>query len=274
MSKISITPWRRVATALYDSPRDCRIFGTIEADVTRTIEYIQKQRESGNRLTLTHFVASAVARCLYEDIPDINGFVQRGNVVLREDVDVFVSVALKHGRDLTGVLIPKTHLLTVNEISDHLVEKVREKRDGQDSGTVALKNKVANIPWPFRSWVFSFIRWWGYDLGFPVPFLDIPRDPFGSIILSNIGTHGLTTGMAALLPIGRVPAVLTMGKSQKKPVVIDDEIQIRTLLPLTATMDHRIIDGAQAGILARGIAKRLRNPEDLDVPPKKKDTNT
>ncbi len=67
--------------------------------------------------------------------------------------------------------------------------------------------------------------------------------------------------MAALFPMGRVPVVITMGKVEKKPVVVDEEVQIRSVLPLTATLDHRIVDGAQAGALARGLARRLRYPE-------------
>jgi pyruvate/2-oxoglutarate dehydrogenase complex dihydrolipoamide acyltransferase (E2) component len=264
-----MTPWRSIATALYTTPRDCRIFGTIDADVTDILEYIKVQREEGNRLTLTHFVAAALARTLDEDVPEINAFVQRGKVILREEVDVFVSVAIERGKDLTGVLVRNSHIMSVEEIGSYLNSKVREKRGGKESGTVGQKESVAKIPWPFRSWIFGFIRWWGFVLGFKVPFINIPRDPFGSIILSNIGTHGLTTGMAALFPIGRVPAVITMGKVEERPVVIDGEIQIRSIMPMAAAMDHRIIDGAQGGTLARGIKRRLKYPEKLNTAPEK-----
>ncbi len=264
MAQVSMSPWRSIATALYTSPRDCRIFGTIEADVTEILNYIKVQRKEGVRLTLTHFVAAALARTMKEDVPEINAFVQRGKVMLRDDVDVFVSVAIERGKDLTGVLVRNTQEMSVEEIAGYLNKKVREKRSGKESGTVGQKESVSKIPWPFRSWLFGFIRWWGFDLGMKVPFVKIPRDPFGSVILSNIGTHGLTTGMAALFPIGRVPAVITMGKVEEKPVVVDGEIQIRSIMPLAAAMDHRIIDGAQGGTLARGIKKRLKYPEALN----------
>ncbi len=257
------TPWRQIAAAAYSGPKDCRIFGTIEVDITATLDHITRKRQSGEKPTLVHFVTAALARCMHEDVPQINCFLQRGKFIRRENVDVFITVALQEGEDLTGVVIPGAQNLPVREITNLLRSKVREKRQGYDSGFVAAKHTLSKIPWPFRRMLFLLIRWWVYTLGFGLPFFKISRDPFGSVILSDIGSHGLNTGMAALFPMGRVPVVITMGTVEKKPVVVDDEVQVRSILPLTATLDHRIVDGAQAGALARGVARRLRDPERL-----------
>jgi len=265
-----MTPWRKVSTAVYTPPSDGKIYGKIEVDVTDMMEYMFEQRRKGNKLTPTHFVSAAIARTLYEDVPDINCFIRRGHVVMREEAEVFVSVALERGKDMTGVLIPKTQDRSVSNIAEYLYKEVQKKRSGEDSGAESTKYALAKIPWPFRRWIFRFIKWWIYSLGFKLPFVDAPRDPFGSIVLSNIGSHGLSTGMAALFPIAKIPAVLVMGKVEKKPVVVKDEVVIRSIMPLTATMDHRIMDGAQAGALARGISRRLRHPEKLDKPREQK----
>lgn len=264
--KISMTPWRKVSTAVYAPPSDGKIYGTIEVDVTDMMEYMFDQRRQGNKLTPTHFVAAAIARTLYEDVPDINCFIRRGHVVMRDDAEVFVSVALERGKDMTGVLIPKTQDRSVSDIAGYLYKEVQKKRSGQDSGAESTKYALAKIPWPFRRPIVQFVKWWIYSMGFKLPFIDAPRDPFGSILLSNIGSHGLSTGMAALFPIAKIPAVVVMGKVEKKPVVRKGEVVIRSMMPLTATMDHRIMDGAQAGALARGIKRRLKHPESLNQP--------
>ena len=49
--------------------------------------------------------------------------------------------------------------------------------------------------------------------------------------------------------------------------VIDGEIVIRKILPLTGTFDHRIIDGYHAGMLAHNLKRYLENPELLAVAP-------
>ena len=45
------------------------------------------------------------------------------------------------------------------------------------------------------------------------------------------------------------------------------EIVIRTILPLTGTFDHRIVDGGQIGKLARGIKRNFRKVGWLDELP-------
>ena len=92
---------------------------------------------------------------------------------------------------------------------------------------------------------------------------------FGSFIVSDIGSFGLTTGMAALFPAAKIPAVIIMGKMEQKPVVRDGEIVIRTILPLTGTFDHRIVDGMQIGKLGRAIHRNFARPEWLNEVPEK-----
>jgi len=90
--------------------------------------------------------------------------------------------------------------------------------------------------------------------------MGLRHDAFGSILLSNIGSHGLSTGMAALLPAANVPAVIIMGKAEEKPVVRDGKIVIRTVMPFTATMDHRMMDGFHGGRMAYYMKKYMENP--------------
>jgi pyruvate dehydrogenase E2 component (dihydrolipoamide acetyltransferase) len=58
-----------------------------------------------------------------------------------------------------------------------------------------------------------------------------------------------------------------LGKIEEKPVVRNGEVVIRTILPLTGTFDHRIVDGMQIGKLARGIKRNFRKPEWLNEVP-------
>ena len=71
------------------------------------------------------------------------------------------------------------------------------------------------------------------------------------------------------MPAAKVPCVVVLGKLEEKPVVRNGEIVIRTILPLTGTFDHRIVDGMQIGKLARSIKRSFRKPEWLDEVPEK-----
>ena len=56
-------------------------------------------------------------------------------------------------------------------------------------------------------------------------------------------------------------AILAVGATEEKPVVVDGEVEVRPLMSMTITCDHRAIDGADgAGVPAhrQGVARRAR----------------
>jgi len=264
--KHKTTSWRKLAIAVYGAPNEGKVYGMIDVDVTKMLDYIKMQKTKGKRLTVTNFVIATVARALYEDASDMNCFIKRGKIQYREDVNMCCSVSIKGGKGMTAIVVPKAQDLSVTEITQYSQKKIEEKRQGNDSGAFKAKDIVAKIPWPFRRPITQFIKWWLFDLDLPFPFLKIPRDPFGSFMITNIGTWGLSTGMVALFPMGRLPGVIAIGKITEKPVVIDGKIEIRSIMPLTGTFDHRIVDGAQISNLGRGLTARLQDPEKLDSP--------
>lgn len=55
-------------------------------------------------------------------------------------------------------------------------------------------------------------------------------------------------------------AILGIGEIGRKPVVCDDRIVIRQMMPVSLTVDHRIIDGAVAGTFCRRMKELVENP--------------
>ena len=80
----------------------------------------------------------------------------------------------------------------------------------------------------------------------------------GTFSVTNVGAIGGTH----VMPIINYPesAILGMGRVAKKPVVKDDEIKIRQMLPLTLCFDHRVADGAQAARFVRDLVAMLEDP--------------
>jgi 2-oxoglutarate dehydrogenase E2 component (dihydrolipoamide succinyltransferase) len=52
-----------------------------------------------------------------------------------------------------------------------------------------------------------------------------------------------------------------MHKIEKRPVVIDDEIVIRTMMYVALSYDHRIVDGKEAVTFLKRIKEFVENPE-------------
>ena len=77
----------------------------------------------------------------------------------------------------------------------------------------------------------------------------------GTFTISNLGS----VGVGFFTPIINYPesALLGVGRMAEKPVVRNGKIEIRKILPLSLTYDHRIIDGAQAARFALELIRRL-----------------
>ena len=87
----------------------------------------------------------------------------------------------------------------------------------------------------------------------------------GTFTVSNLGAVG---GQYST-PIINHPevAILLLGRSRKTPVVIDDQIQIRLLMPLSLSYDHRMVDGATAARFLNDVIGYLESPGRLLLAP-------
>jgi len=80
----------------------------------------------------------------------------------------------------------------------------------------------------------------------------------GNFIVTNLGGIGGTN----FTPIIYHPqvAILGVSRAQKKPVYSDANFEPRTVLPLSLSYDHRIIDGATAARFTRWLCEALKTP--------------
>ena len=80
----------------------------------------------------------------------------------------------------------------------------------------------------------------------------------GSFAISNLGMMGVENFDAVINPPHG--AILAVGAGIKKPVVVGDKIEIATVMSMTLSVDHRVIDGALGAELLKAIVDGLENP--------------
>ncbi|WP_374291706.1 pyruvate dehydrogenase complex dihydrolipoamide acetyltransferase [Paenirhodobacter enshiensis] len=81
----------------------------------------------------------------------------------------------------------------------------------------------------------------------------------GSFAISNLGMFGIENFDAVINPPHG--AILAVGAGIKKPVVgEDDQITVATMMSVTLSVDHRVIDGALGARLLAAIVENLENP--------------
>jgi pyruvate dehydrogenase E2 component (dihydrolipoamide acetyltransferase) len=81
----------------------------------------------------------------------------------------------------------------------------------------------------------------------------------GTFAISNLGMFGIDNFDAIVNPPHA--GILAVGSGVKKPVVGDDgELTVATVMSVTMSVDHRVIDGALGAELLQAIVENLENP--------------
>jgi pyruvate dehydrogenase E2 component (dihydrolipoamide acetyltransferase) len=81
----------------------------------------------------------------------------------------------------------------------------------------------------------------------------------GSFAISNLGMMGVENFDAVINPPHG--AILAVGAGVKKPIVgKSGEIEVATMMSMTLSVDHRVIDGALGAELLKAIVEYLENP--------------
>ena len=134
------------------------------------------------------------------------------NAMLDEERDeaifreyVNIAVGVETPRGLVAPVIRNAHTMGVGELSDHLSVMAHNAR----SGTFGIDDTRG-----------------------------------ATYTISNAGAMGRTRYSTPIISPGTV-ACLAVGRARKMPWVVDDEIVPRLILPLSHSMDHRLVDGGR-----------------------------
>ena len=85
----------------------------------------------------------------------------------------------------------------------------------------------------------------------------------GTFTVSNLGMYSITSFNSIINQ--PESAILSVGMITKKPVVVNDEIDIRPIMNMTINFDHRPIDGSTAAVFLKRLKELLEEPHQLLV---------
>jgi len=262
--------FRKIAMGTWKVAKDPSVYGEIKVDMTHALAHLEEYQKKHNvKITPAHLVGRAVTYCMRRR-PEINGFIRGSRIYLRDNVALFYQVNIPgEGEDkikkatLAGAVIHEAEGLNLAQLAFALSDKASRIRDGRD---VELKNNMnlfKLIPWCLCGLYLDFVSWLMYGLNLNLRWLGVPQDPFGSIMITNVGSLGIDIGWAPLVAYSRVPVLLALGAVTNKPWVVADKIEIRPILSIGVTFDHRMVDGIHASQMAAEFKKCFENPLDV-----------
>ncbi len=132
-----------------------------------------------------------------------------------------------------------------------LVKNARLIRKREDPHLGFAFNLIGSLPWFMTKLFLNFYSFLTHDLNINFKKIRLPHIPLGSIIITNVGSLGIKKALVPLVPFSRSAMLLSVGEITKEARVVNDTIQIRKIMHLGVTFDHRFFDGSQAAAMIR-----------------------
>ncbi|MGO3261575.1 dihydrolipoamide acetyltransferase family protein [Mesonia sp.] len=205
---------------VYSKHTSPHVTAYVEADLTEMVNWRNAHKKPfqdkyGERLTFTPLFVEAVAKAV-KDFPMINVSVDGKNIIKKENINIGMATALPSGNLIVPVVknADTKDLKTIAAEVNALAEKARNNK---------LKHEETSG---------------------------------STFTISNVGTFGSLMGT----PIINQPevAILATGIIKKRAEVIEyeagDKIEIRSMMYLSLSFDHRVVDGFLGGSFLRRVA--------------------
>lgn len=184
---------------------------------------LRKEEETGVRISYTDLFVLVLSRAV-NYVPVVNSSLIGDEIKIWQDVNVGVAVALEKGEYESGLIVP----VIKNADRKSLVEI-----------SLAVKDLTAKA----RSGRLT------------------PEDvDAGTITLSNAGM--IAQRWMISTPILNQPetVIVQPGAIAERPVVVDGQVQVRPMMTMSITADHRVLDGVPVTRFFNKIAELIENP--------------
>ena len=208
---------------VYSKQTSPHVTSYIEVDVTNLVDWRNANKNKflekhNEKLTFTPIFIQAVAKAI-EDFPLINVSIDEKNIIVHKDINIGMATALPSGNLIVSVV-----------------------KNANEKNVIQIAKEVNNLAESARNNKLK------------------PEQTQGSTFtISNVGTFGSLMGT----PIINQPevAILALGIIKKRPEVITtekgDEIAIRSMMYLSLSFDHRVVDGFLGGSFLRKVGDYL-----------------
>jgi 2-oxoglutarate dehydrogenase E2 component (dihydrolipoamide succinyltransferase) len=205
---------------VYSKHTSPHVTAYVEADLTEMVKWRNAHKEAfqkkhKEKLTFTPLFIECVAKAI-KDFPMINSSLDGRNIIVKEDINIGMAAALPSG----NLIVP----VVKNADKKNLIQLASEIN--------SLSAKARNNK------------------------LKLEDTQGSTFTISNVGTFGSVMGT----PIINQPeaAILATGIIKKRAEVLEkpegDVIEIRSMMYLSLSFDHRIVDGNLAGSFLKRIA--------------------
>lgn len=200
-----------------------------ESDITDLLaarkKLVARADQLGTRISVNAFIIKAIAYGI-KQVPIANACQQGDDIVIYDNINMGIAVAMpgntEYGSGLMVAVLRNVERMGLVDIDREMKALIARVREGNGSAE------------------------------------DLSGSTITLSTTAGIAPPGMTT-----TPVLNLPNAALVGPSTAvdKPVVKDGQIVVRTMMPVSLTFDHRLLDGEPAARFMKAIHEALENPE-------------
>ncbi|MDR0818718.1 MAG: hypothetical protein LBN43_03995 [Oscillospiraceae bacterium] len=267
----TLAPFYRQIPFIMKATHDCQNAFDEKFEISEAESMIRRLRNKGYKnIGILHVFLAAYVRVMAE-YPALNRFIAGQRVFARNQIEVSMVVkkqlSINSGETSIKVVFEPTD--TIREVYEKInteVEKIKTSTEpNKTEQTANTLMKIPRLPLKFIMWMLTVLDYFG-----KMPMSLINVSPFhSSLVISDLGSVGISKIFHHLYDFGNLPVLIAFGKKYRVfEIDKDGKLNERRYIDYGAVCDERICDGYYYAISFRHLNHYLHHPEILERPPK------
>ena len=235
-----------------------------------------QKRETGAFISTAHVLIRAVVEAMYRH-PKVNRRVVGQRIYPYNGIHITMPMLETRTGEVNVIYLRNAERMSLVEISRYLMGKARDvavraatEANLQKNGSSVENRRYRGHKWFRSQWVYRMAKV-GFFLTnrFRLPTTTLEEINGSGAFVNHLGFANappMISFKPSSLPTNSYGVSVTLGPAEMRPVAEGDSIVIRSVAPLFVRLDHRLVNGYQAGEFVRTLRAALLNPGGLAVP--------
>lgn len=234
------------------SQRKHHVTGFIEIDVTEARDKIRRYKREKGRISFTAWLVKAISMTIREHESVAAYLKGKRKIIIFDDINVSIVVEKKiQGRRVpVPLVIEKADQRSIESITQQIADAQNEELTEESIVLQGRSTRMERLYYSLPGFLRRFV--WRQMLNRPAFIFR----KMGNVAVTSLGMMGSINGW--FVPKSIHPVCFGIGSVIKKPVVVDDAIQIREMLNITILVDHDVIDGAPVARFINDLTKNIK----------------
>ncbi|KAF5076522.1 2-oxoacid dehydrogenases acyltransferase [anaerobic digester metagenome] len=252
-------PRSRIATfdVFHTGMQKHHVSALLEFDVTNARKKLRELKRKGNKVSFTAWLIKSIAQTL-DAHPHASAFLYSKRALITFS-SINVSIVVEKSINGQRVPIP----LVITQANNKSIAQIAQEIADAQQVVLTAKDVVINSNTSFLEKLYyslpQFLRraFWQFMLNHP----KYAYSKMGNVAVTSLSAMGTINGWFIHKSVH--PISFGVGSIVKKPLVVDNAIQIREVLNITMLIDHDVIDGAPMARFVKDLAKSIESANEL-----------